>query len=96
MIDLAELTWGRYNGGQNAPIGTFVNLRTMEYYQQASDGTLPLDGTFYPISTSATLTAAQVATAVNNVLGTGYSAGNFHAHSAGDVSANPGQASNDA
>ena len=33
---------GKYIGGQNAPIGTFVNPRTMAYFQQASDGTLPL------------------------------------------------------
>ena len=96
MMDLAEMLWNRYNGGQQAPIGTYVNFRTLEYYQQASDGVLPQDGTFCLLSTTATLTATQIATAVNNGLGTSYSAGNFHAHAGGDVSSAPGQASTDA
>ncbi|MBO0781781.1 MAG: hypothetical protein J2P37_23425 [Ktedonobacteraceae bacterium] len=96
MLDFLELQFGRYNGGQNAPIGTYVNMRTMAYYQQASDGTLPNDGTWLPISTSPTFTATQIANALNNVLGTNYNAGNFHARTGADASPSPGQMSNDA
>lgn len=96
MIDLAELVWGRYNGGQNAPIGTYINLRTMAYFQQASDGILPADGTWHPLSTNATLTTTQIASAVNAVLGTTFIASNFHARTSGDASPSPGQMSNDA
>jgi hypothetical protein len=96
MIDLAEFLWSRYNSGQQAPIGTFVNFRTLEYYQQASDGALPQDGTFCLISSNATLTAAQIATTINSGLGTAYTSASFHAHGGGDAAGNPGQASDDA
>lgn len=42
MMDAAELLFlGKYAGNQIAPIGTFVDFRTLDYFQQASDGALP-------------------------------------------------------
>lgn len=96
MMDLAELTWGRYNSGQQAPIGTFVNFRTMDYYQQGSDGTLPADGTYCLVSTDNTKTAAQIATIVNAVLSTSFTSGSFHSRQSSDAVQQPGQATNDA
>ena len=44
MLDILEFNYGRYNGGQTAPIGSYLNPRTMAIFQQVSDGTLPQDG----------------------------------------------------
>ena len=96
MLDLAELTWGRYNGGSIAPIGSYLNLRTLCVFQQASDGNMPADGTFFRVDASGTQTFANIATTVNGVLGTSYVAGSFHACAGGDNVQSPGQASDDA
>lgn len=96
MLDLLELTYGRYNGGQTAPIGSYLNPRTLAIVQLAADGVLPQDGTFCRVDPSGTQTFANIATALNAVLGTAYTAGSFHAQGGGDVIANPGSASNDA
>lgn len=96
MIDLADLTWGRLTGGAQAPAGTFVNFRTMTYFQQASDGALPVAGWWHQISTSATLTTAQIASAVNTALSTSYSAGNFTLYAGGNAMPYPGTGSSDA
>ena len=96
MLDLAELTWGRYNGGVTAPIGSYINFRTLAIVQLSSDGALPLDGTFCRVDPSATQTFANIATALNTLLGTTYTAASFHAQGSGDVITNPGSASNDA
>ena len=96
MLDLLELTYGRYNGGQVAPIGSYLNPRTLAIVQLASDGTLPQDGTFCRVDPGATQTFANIATALNTLLGTAYTAASFHAQGGGDVIANPGVGSNDA
>ncbi|HZU69961.1 MAG TPA: hypothetical protein VFA09_22010 [Ktedonobacteraceae bacterium] len=96
MLDLAELTWGRYNSGQIAPAGSYLNLRTLCIFQQASDGTMPADGTFFRVDPSGTQTFANIATTVNSVLGTSYTAASFHACAGGDNETSPGQASDDA
>ena len=96
MLDLSELTWGRYNGGSVAPIGSYWNLRTMAIQQLTSNGTLGQDGTWCRVDPSGTQTFANIATTINGVLGTTYTSGSFHAQGSGDVLANPGQASNDA
>ena len=96
MLDLAELTWGRYNGGSIAPIGSYLNLRTLCIFQQTSDGNVPADGTFFRVDASGTQTFANIATTVNGVLGTSYVAGSFHACAGGDNAQSPGQASDDA
>lgn len=96
MLDLAELTYGRYNGGATAPIGSYWNLRTMAIVQLAADGALPQDGTFCRVDPSGTQTFANIATTLNTLLGTSYTAASFHAQGAGDVIANPGSASDDA
>jgi ABC-type Mn2+/Zn2+ transport system permease subunit len=95
MVDLADLTWGRLTGGAQAPSGTFLNLRTMTYFQQTGDGALPVAGWWYFLSTSATLTAAQIATAVNNALGTAYTASNFSAYSVANAMPYPGTGCSD-
>ncbi|MBV9688134.1 MAG: hypothetical protein JO202_00315 [Ktedonobacteraceae bacterium] len=96
MLDLAELTWGRYNGGQTAPVGSYWNLRTNAIFQQTSDGALPQDGTFVRVDASGSQTFANIATTINGVLNTSYTSGSFHAQGSPDVIATPGSASNDA
>ncbi|GCE07366.1 hypothetical protein KDAU_46950 [Dictyobacter aurantiacus] len=96
MLDQLEFAFGRYNGGQTAPIGSYLNPRTLAIQQLSSDGVLPLDGTWVRVDPSASQTLANIASSVNAVLGTGYSAASFHTQAAGDLSGNPGQASNDA
>jgi hypothetical protein len=96
MLDALELLgMGRYNSNQYGPIGTYVNLRTMGYYQQASDGNVPADGTYMLIATSATLNAGQVASTVNGLIGTTFVAASFHTRSSGDAVPVAGQATND-
>ena len=96
MMDMLELNFGRYNGGQVAPIGSYLNPRTMCIFQQTADGALPADGTFVRVDASGSQTFANIATTLNNVLGASYTAGSFHAQSGADLSPSPGQASNDA
>ncbi len=96
MLDILELTYGRYNGGQTAPIGSYLNPRTLAIVQLSTDGTLPNDGTFCRVDSSATQTFTNIATALNTLLGTAYTAASFHAQGGGDVIANPGVGSNDA
>lgn len=97
MLDALELAFSRFNGNMVAPIGTYFNARTMSYYQQSSDGTLPQAGTWVLVSTNASMTAAQLATAINSVLSTSYTAASFHSYSAGsDAIPYPGQMSDDA
>ncbi len=97
MLDAAELLFlGRYNGGAYGPIGTYVNLRTLDYYQQAADGNLPTDGTYILISSNATLSASQIATTINGVLNTSYTSASFHARTGSDAAYSQGQASDDA
>ena len=96
MQDMLELVYGRYNGGQVAPIGSYLNARTMAIVQFTADGTLPQDGTFVRVDPSGTQTFANIATALNTLLGTSYTAGSFHTGTGSDNISNPGQASNDA
>ncbi len=96
MLDLAEFTWGRYNGGSTAPIGTYVNLRTLEYFQQVADGALPADGTFYRTNPLGNESAATIATTLNTTLGTAYVAASLHVAGSPDHATSQGQASNDA
>ena len=96
MLDLLEMTYGRYNGGATAPIGSYLCVRTLAITQLAADGVLPQDGTWVRVDPSATQTFANIATALNTLLGTSYTAGSFHMQSSPDLSPNPGQASNDA
>ena len=96
MMDMLEFTYGRYNGGQVAPIGSYLNPRTMAIYQQTSDGTLPQDGTWCRVDPSGTQMFAAIATNLNIVLGINWTASSFHFHSSSDITANPGQMSNDA
>jgi len=96
MLDLAELTWGRYNGGSVVPIGSYINLRTLCIVQSTSDQTLPQDGTFHRIGTAGNESFSTLATTVNSVLSTSYTSGSFHTCAGGDNVTSPGQASNDA
>ncbi len=96
MLDLLELTYGRYNGGQTAPIGSYLNPRTMAIVQLAADGALPQDGTFVRVDPSATQTFANIASALNTLLGTTYTASSFHSGTNADNVPYPGSASDDA
>lgn len=96
MLDLLEFAFGRFNGGQTAPIGSYLNPRTLAIFQQTADGALPQDGTWVRVDASGTQTFANIATTVNGVLNTSYTSASFHAQGSPDLLANPGQASNDA
>lgn len=96
MLNQLELAFGRYNGGQIAPIGSYLNPRTLAIQQITADGTLPQDGIWVRVDASGTQTFANIATSVNSILGSSYNASSFHAHTAGDLLANPGQGANDA
>ncbi len=96
MLDLLELTYGRYNGGQTAPIGSYLNPRTLAIAQLTSDGSLPQDGTWVRVDASGTQTFANIATTLNTLLNTSYTSGSFHAQGSPDLIGNPGQATNDA
>lgn len=96
MLDLLELTYGRYNGGATAPIGSYLNPRTMAIQQLTADGVLAQDGTWVRVDASGTQTFANIATTLNTLLNTSYTSGSFHAQGSPDLIANPGQASNDA
>lgn len=97
-LDLAELTWGRYNSGQVVPIGSYINFRTLCVAQSTSDQTLPGDGTFCRVAPLGNETFASLATTVNAVLNTSYTSGSFHACAGGDnlPTGTVGQMSNDA
>jgi hypothetical protein len=95
-LDLAELTWGRYNGGQVVAIGSYVNLRTLCVAQSTSDQTLPADGTFCRVAPLGNESLATLATAINAVLSTNYTSGSLHSCAGGDNVFSPGQPSTDA
>ena len=96
MLDLLELTYGRYNGGATAPVGSYLCARTMAIFQQAADGALPQDGTWVRVDASGTQTFATIATTLNTLLNTSYTSGSFHAQGSPDLIPYPGTASNDA
>jgi hypothetical protein len=96
MLNQLELAFGRYNGGQVAPIGSYLNPRTLAVQQFTADGTLPQDGIWVRVDASGSQTLANIATNVNGVLGSSYTAASLHTHTAGDLLANPGQGANDA
>lgn len=99
MLNAMELAFGRFGSTQSSPIGTYVNMRTLAYYQQASDGLLPPAGTWHLVSTNASLPIATLASTINTALGSAYIAASFHAYSAGSdaLPANQqGQPCNDA
>ena len=87
----------RYNGGANAPIGSFWNPRTNCVFQQSSDGALPDCGIFVPITTSGSSTLSQCATAINALVsGLSYTSSNLHTYTSADLAYTAGQAANDA
>src|SRR5260370_36993244 len=89
MLDLAELTWGRYNGGSVAPIGSYWNLRTMAIQQLTSDGNLAQDGTWSRADAAGTQTFANIAKPINGVLVPSYTSGSIHAQGSGNIISNP-------
>lgn len=96
MMDLAEFTWGRYNGGQVVPTGSYVELRTLAYVQSTSDQTLPQDGIFFRVGTAGNESAATLATTLNGVLGTSYTGSSLHSATGADNVPQPGTGANDA
>ena len=101
MLNLLELTYSRYNGGQTAPAGSYLNPRTMAIYQlNGVDGTLPQDGTWCRVDPSGAQTFANIATTLNTLLNTTYTSGSFHAHTNADLltasNGTPGSGSDDA
>lgn len=96
MLDILEFTYGRYNSGMTAPIGSYLNPRTLCIFQATSDAALPSDGTFCRVDPSGTQTFANIATTLNTLLGTSYTAASFHACAGGDATPSAGTGSDDA
>ena len=96
MLDILEFTYGRYNGGTTAPIGSYLNPRTLCIFQATSDAVLPLDGTFCRVDSAGTQTFANIATTLNTLLGTSYTSASFHACAGGDAAPSSGTGSDDA
>jgi hypothetical protein len=95
MLDILEFVFGRYNGGDTVPIGSYLNPRTMAIKQFTSDGILPQSGTWCRVDPSGTQTFGNIATTLNTLLNTTYTSGSFHAHTIADLAQQPGQMSND-
>lgn len=89
---------GKYAGGANAPTGTFLNIRTLAYFQQASDGLLPADGNIWIlVSTNGSLSTSALATAVNSMIGgAAYTSASFHSRTSADNATAPGTGADDA
>ena len=99
IMEEAEFNGGRYNGGQNAPVGSYWCPRVNAIFQQIADGTLPLAGTWIPVTTNGSSTLAQCATAINALVsGLGYTASNLHTYTGADLlpAGQAGQMANDA
>ena len=96
MLDVLELNFGRFNGGQTVPAGSYLNPRTLCVFQTTSDATLPQDGTFCRVDASGSQSFANIATTLNALLGTSYTSGSFHACAGGDAVTSPGMMSDDA
>lgn len=96
MMNLAELIWGRFNSGNAAPAGSYVNFRTMAVFQQAADGNVPAAGTWCRVDSNSGATFTSLATTINTALGTSFTSGNLHSYSAVDNVTSPGQMTNDA
>lgn len=96
MLDLLEFAYGRYNGGQTAPVGSYLNPRTLCIFQQTTDGTLPQDGTFVRVDPSGSQTFANIATSINTLLNTTYTSASFHSCAGGDVTTFTGTGADDA
>jgi len=96
MTDMLELTYGRFRGGQAAPVGTYLNPHTLDIIQLTTDGTLPGGGIFVRVDPSATQEYKTIAETLNTILGTAYNAGSFHNYALGEASGNRAQASNGA
>jgi hypothetical protein len=96
MMNQAELLWGRFNSSNPAPIGSYVNFRTMAVFQQATDGNVPAAGTWCRVDPNNAATLASLATTINTALGTSFTSSNLHSYSAVDNVTSPGQMTNDA
>lgn len=96
MMDALELAFGRWNGNASCPAGSYFNPRTLCIFQTTSDATLPQDGTFVRVDPSGTQTFANIATTLNTLLGTSYTAASFHTCAGGDNVSFPGMMSDDA
>src|SRR5262249_2851380 len=86
-----------YNGGVNAPIGSYWNPRTNAIAQNTSDGTLPASGIWIPVTTAGNSSLSACATAINNlVAGLAYTSSSLHAYnSSTDLAQIQGQKTND-
>src|SRR2546429_1782115 len=96
MLNSLEMLFGRLNGGNVGPIGSYLNPRTMCIFQTTIDATLPQAGTWCRVDASGTQTFANIATSINTALGSTYTAASFHSYTAADNVTSPGQMTNDA
>jgi hypothetical protein len=95
LANEAEKAFQRFQGGDRGTIGTFWSPRTMSLFQQTSEGALPKVGIWLLVDNSGSQTFANVATTINNALGTSYTSSSFHAEGSSDLAYEPGQSVND-
>jgi hypothetical protein len=86
----------KFNGGQLAPAGSFLNPRTMCVIQNASDTALLNVGTCFQITTSNGSSLSACATAINTGIGTSYTSANLHTYTSADLIGYPGIGAYDA
>src|SRR5689334_6039224 len=96
MLNQAEMIWGRFNGNNVAPIGSYVNFRTMSVFQQATDGNVPAAGTWCRVDPNAAASFTSLANTINAALGTSFTNASFHTYTTADNVTSPGQMTNDA
>ncbi len=89
-----DMVAGRFQGGAQAPAGSYINLRTFAIFQQTSDGALPSGVDYWhliPTATAGNESLATCATKLNAALNSvspiagnyAYTSSNLHSYSAG-------------
>lgn len=106
LMDEVDQVMQKYQGGAQAPIGSFWDIHSNAIYQQTSDGVLP--GTdwwwFIPTATAGNESLATCATKINTALNavspmTGnyaYTSSSFHTYTSADLPTSKGTGAQDA
>ncbi|GCE17560.1 hypothetical protein [Dictyobacter kobayashii] len=78
MLEYLELAFDRFTHHKIVPSGSYLNPRTRAIHQLPAQGVLPEGDTWLRIDRSSTQTLANIATTINNLLGTSYTAASFY------------------
>lgn len=97
---------GRFQGGAQAPAGSFVNLRTFAIFQQTSDGALPRMDFWHliPTATAGNESMNTCATKLNTALNAlspiagnyAFTGSQFHTYTSADLPQSAGTGATDA